>query len=133
MDQMKEARKRRFVMPRQTGWYFLPAVSSVFFIGGALGAGSTGLIVLNVLMLLLALVSLVRPTVFAWAYLMVGSLGYLLHFLSALENSWHGSPTLGEWVLVTVLGVIPAVALWWNRPQAAPPGSLGDLLRETAP
>ena len=133
MGKVKESLKRRFVMPGETGWYFLPAVSSVFFIGGSLGAGSTGLIILNGLMLLLALVSLVRPTVIAWAYLMVGSLGYLYEFLYSLDHSWHGSPTLGEWAFVTVLGVLPTASLWWHRPRPAPTRSLRALLDETTP
>lgn len=133
MDPMNESRDRRFVTPRKSVWYVLPAVSSAFFMAGALAVGSTGILILNVLMLFLAFASLVRPTIVAWAYLMVGSLGHSFWFLYSLEHSWHGSPTLGQWVVVTVLGVLPTVSLWWNRPRAVPQKSLAALLRETAP
>jgi hypothetical protein len=128
---MKEA--RHLVMPRESGWYFLPALASTWFIIVSALGGSSLSLVLNVLMLLLALVSFFRPTVFAWSYLMVGSLVYLFECLSFLEHSWHGSPTLGQWVFVTVLGVFPTVSLWWHRPRAVAQTSLAALLRETGP
>ena len=109
----------RFIMPKQRGWYGLPAVSSLFFLGGAWAYGSPVSVALNVAMLLLALVSLVRPTVFAWACLMLGSIGYLLEFFSAFTHSWHGPPTLAQWVLFTLIGLCPGVALWWHRPLLA--------------
>ena len=88
--------------------------------GGALQEGATYSVdrSLTLLMLLLAIVSLVRPTILAWACLMVGSVGNLAFLFWSLNNSWHGSPTLGQWILFTVIGLLPAMALWRHRPHS---------------
>jgi hypothetical protein len=99
-------------MPKETGWYFLSAVSSVFFIGGALGGGSRFLVALNVLMLVLSLVSLVRPTVLAWTYVMVGSVVYCCILLSMVSSF-----AVIDWAFLTVLGAVPSMGLWSIRPR----------------
>ena len=115
---VKEPDRAQRVMPKGSWWYILPALSSVFLLGGALGGESQVLVAVCLLMLLLAIVSLVRPTILAWACLMVGSVGNLIFLFWSLDNSWHGSPTLGQWILFTVIGLLPAMALWRYRPQS---------------
>lgn len=102
----------QLTMPKETGWYFLPSVSSTLFAAGALGGGDKLLLGLNLLMLALALVSLIRPTVVAWAYLMAGSIVYLGILLRMIE-----SLSVFEWGLFTVLGLAPTMALWSIRPR----------------
>ncbi len=102
----------RLAMPKETGWYFLPAVSSTLFVAGALGGGSQVLIGLNLLMLALALVSLIRPTLVAWMYLMAGSIVYLSILLSMIE-----SLSVFEWSFFAVFGLAPTMALWTIRPR----------------
>jgi len=130
-DQLKPIPPRRFLMAK-SGLYLLPAVSSVFFIAGSLAVGSHALVAFNLLMLFVALLSLVSPSVIAWVFLMLGSIGYLIELFSSLDT-WHGSPTLGQWIAFAVIGVFPSVALWWHRPRAVPPKSLSESLRETSP
>ena len=115
---VNEPDRAQLVMPKGSWWYLLPTVSSVFFLGGTLGGDSQVLVAVSLLMLLLAIVSLVRPTIPAWACLMVGSVGNLAFLFWSLNNSWHGSPTLGQWILFTVIGLLPAMALWRHRPQS---------------
>jgi hypothetical protein len=109
---LSEAAESRLKMPKETGWYFLSAVSSVFFIGGALGGTSWILLALNLLMLLLSLVSLVRPTALAWIYVMLGSVVYSSILLSMVRGV-----AIFDWAAVTLLGAIPTMGLWSIRPR----------------
>ena len=107
-----EAGENRLKMPKETGWYFLSAVSSVFFIGGALGGDSRIFVALNLLMLVLSLVSLVRPTVLAWTYVMLGSIVYCFVLLSGVRGV-----AVFDWAFLTVLGAVPSMGLWSIRPR----------------
>ena len=109
---ISEKSESRLTVPKQTGWYFLSAVSSVFFIGGAVGGGSRTPFALSLLMLVLSLVSLVRPTVLAWTYVMLGSVLYSFILLSMIRGV-----AVFDWAALTLVGAIPTVGLWSIRPR----------------
>ena len=108
-----------FTIPNSGHWaYVASALVSVFGLGLALGDRVPVETSLWALGLLLSLVSLVRPTLPAWLYLFGASAYLMVVYLSGMQ-----SLSVSDWLLFSMVGVIPCMALWSVRPRRKAPTS----------
>jgi hypothetical protein len=105
--------RRWLVMPRNGRWaYLAPALAGFLVSAGVFFEGGTLAVLPHAGMMLLSLVSFLRPTLIAWVCLMLVSLCYLLLLMSG-----HLHFSLVQWTGVALIGVFPTMALWAVRPR----------------
>ncbi len=100
-------RRTPFVMRRKARWaYLAPALSGFLFVGHAYEDAGPVAAAPYALVLLLSLVSLVRPTQVAWLVLAILDGAYMVLLVAAVMEV-----QFGDWILFFLLGAIPTAAL----------------------
>jgi hypothetical protein len=90
----------------------LPSLIAILFIGHAYeDAGVLGTIP-YVAIIVFSLIYIYRPMMILWAPVFIA---FLVYFVAVALHPQNGS--VGEWVIFMLLGLVPAVALWFARPH----------------
>jgi hypothetical protein len=100
-------------VPGYTRWaYVAPALAGFLFVGHAWeDAGWQGGAP-YALVLLVSTLQLIRPTVLGWLITATLFLLYLIMFIAEAPVD-----PVGEWVVGLLVGLVPALLLFWARPR----------------
>jgi hypothetical protein len=100
-------------MPRDGRWaYLVPALAGFIVSSGIFVEGDALAALPHAGVLLLSLVSFLRPTVIGWVGLTLAVLSYL-----GLAMWGFVQFRFLDWLGITLIGILPMMALWSVRPR----------------